>query len=187
MLNKVIVVGSAGSPNVAIRIVKIDMVLNIPIIVCIHFTGSAMETFANHIILETGHNVIVVQKPTELKPGIYLPEGGKDLIFLSENIVNSVESEKTVHPSISKLFQSLVKYGSNNTTIIVLGGLGDDGREYAKILKDKGVRFIIEKSPRFPYLPENISKELDMRYEKLEIEEIIDVIKNLNTKLRHKI
>lgn len=182
MLNKIIIVGSAGSPNIAIRIVKINETLNIPVIICIHFTGSAMETFANHIALETGQDVIVVKKPTELKGAIYLPEGSKDLVFMAENIVNSVETESKIHPSISKLFQSLVKYGSKDTTIIVLGGLGDDGKEYAKMLKDKGVRFIIEKSPRFPYLPQNIAKELEARYENLEIEKIADVVKYLNGK-----
>lgn len=180
-MNKVIIVGSAGSPNIAVHIVKINEILNIPIIICIHFTGSAMQTFANHIALETRQDVIVVNKPTELKGAIYLPEGNKDLVFVEENIVNSIETESKIHPSISKLFQSLVKYGDKNTTIIVLGGLGDDGKDYAKILKEKGVRFIIEKSPRFPYLPQNIAKELEARYEKLEIEKIVDLVKYLNS------
>lgn len=177
-----IIVGSAGSPNIAIRILKINENLNIPIIICIHFTGNAMETFANHIALETNQDVVIVRKPTELKGAIYLPDGGKDLVFVSENIVNSIETENKIHPSISKLFQSLVKYDCTNTTIIVLGGLGDDGKEYAKNLKDKGARFIIEKSPKFPYLPQNITKELEARCENLEIEKMRDLIKYLNAK-----
>ncbi|ABS60764.1 chemotaxis protein CheB [Fervidobacterium nodosum] len=177
---KVIIVGSAGSPNVAVNLLKINEKLNIPVIICIHFTSSAMETFANHIEIETGHIVKIVDQPTPIKNEIYLPKGGKDIIFISENTLNSVESEYKVHPSISKLFESLVKYADDKTTIIVLGGLGDDGKDYAKILRNKGVKFVIEKSPRFPYLPNNIAKELEMRYEQAEQSRIKDIIIRIN-------
>ncbi len=177
---KIIIVGSAGSPNVAVNLLKINERLNIPVIICIHFTSSAMETFANHIEIETGHIVKIVDKPTSMKNEIYLPKGGKDIIFISENTLNSVESEYKTHPSISKLFESLVKYADDKIIIIVLGGLGDDGKDYAKALRNKGVKFVIEKNPRFSYLPNNIVKELEARYELAEQNEIKDIIIRIN-------
>ncbi|WP_448374312.1 chemotaxis protein CheB [Fervidobacterium sp.] len=186
-MKKVIIVGSAGSPNQAIEILKINQKLEIPVIICIHFTSSAMETFANHIKSETGNEVNIVSSTTYLKPGIYLPEGGKDMVFIEENIVNVIDetvSSETIHPSISALFKSLQKYANKNFIIIVLGGLGDDGSKYAKILRDSGVRFIVEKFPKFSYLPNNIAIQLGERYEKFEIEKIKEVLKSINTKER---
>lgn len=185
-MDKLIIVGSAGSPNEAVELLKIDENLNIPVIVCIHFTSSAMETFANHFELFTSHATKIVKEPTNLKPGVYLPNGGKDIVFVSENIVNSVDSDEGVHPSISHLFKSLLKFASSDVTIVVLGGLGNDGSKFAKPLRMKGVNFIIEKFPRFPYLPENIAKALEERYEKLELSKIKNVIKNLNRKNSNK-
>lgn len=185
-MDRLIIVGSAGSPNEAVELLKINENLNIPTIICIHFTGGAMETFAYHIELTTRHSTIIVTKPTELKPGVYLPEGGKDIVFLSENIVNSVQGSGNVHPSISHLFESLVKFENNNSIIIVLGGLGDDGKEYARTLKEKGARFIIQKYPRFPYLPENIARTLQERYEKMELSKIKELIINLNRRIYSK-
>jgi len=183
-VKKVIIVGSAGSPNQAIEILKINQKLEIPVIICIHFTSSAMETFANHMKSETGNEVTIVSNITYLKPGIYLPEGGKDMVFIEENIVNVIDettSKETIHPSISALFKSLQKYANKDFAIIVLGGLGDDGSKNAKMLKNLGVRFIIEKSPKFPYLPNNIAAQLGERYEKFEIEKIKEVLKSINT------
>jgi two-component system chemotaxis response regulator CheB len=182
---KVIIVGSAGSPNIAIELLKVKQELYIPVIICIHFSGNVMETYANHIVSETMHPVYIVKAPMELTQGIYLPQGGKDIVFVTENIVNSVDSEYKVHPSISKLFESLVKFADNNVTIIVLGGLGDDGKDYAKKLKSKWVRFIIEKKPQFPYLPENIAKELESRYEKVEHEKIKEIIIGINNMVKN--
>lgn len=178
-----IIVGSAGSPNKAVEILKIDEELQIPVIICIHFTGAAMETFANHIKAETKNEVTIVKSLTQLDKGVYLPEGGKDIIFVERNIVNVIENEKSkesIHPSISALFKSLQRYADKSFTIIVLGGLGDDGAKYAKDLKNMGVRFLIEKFPKFPYLPNNIAAQLGERYERFEIERINEVMKNLN-------
>ncbi|HOL04348.1 MAG TPA: chemotaxis protein CheB, partial [Fervidobacterium sp.] len=63
-MKKFIIVGSAGSPPDVLEILKIGEKLKIPVIVCLHFTGSVMETFAQHIANETNHDVEVVQKCT---------------------------------------------------------------------------------------------------------------------------
>ncbi|AMW33748.2 two-component system, chemotaxis family, response regulator CheB [Fervidobacterium changbaicum] len=180
---KVIIVGSAGSPSVAVDILKIEEKLNIPVVVVIHFTSSAIPTFAQHIHSETGHDVTIVDGLTILEPGIYLPEGGKDLVFVNEETVTVIDeqtSKESVHPSISALFKSLRKVANPDFTIIVLGGLGNDGAEYVKELKAKGVKFVIEKTPKFPYLPDNIARQLGERYERYEIERIRELIKTIN-------
>ncbi|MGB9795335.1 chemotaxis protein CheB [Fervidobacterium gondwanense] len=182
-MRKFIIVGSAGSPSQAVEILKIEERLNIPVIICIHFTASVMETFAEHLRSDTGHDVEIVTKPTKLENKIYLPQGNKDIVFISENVVSVVDGEatgKSIHPSISALFKSLIRYGSSETVIAVLGGLGDDGARETSELKKRGVRFIIEKLPRFPYLPDNIAQNLGERYEKFEIEKIRSVLKELN-------
>ncbi|SHN68938.1 chemotaxis protein CheB [Fervidobacterium gondwanense] len=182
-MRKFIIVGSAGSPSQAVEILKIEERLNVPVIICIHFTASVMETFAEHLRNDTGHKVEIVTKPTRIEDKIYLPEGNKDIVFISENIITVMDSEKTgtsVHPSISALFKSLIRYGDSETVIAVLGGLGDDGARETSELKKRGVRFIIEKLPRFPYLPDNIAQNLGERYEKFEIEKIRSVLKELN-------
>jgi len=180
---KVIIVGSAGSPQQAIEILKLNEELNFPVIVNIHFTSSAIETFAQHIRSETNQKVTIVRGPVFLEPGVYIPEGGKDLIFLSDNAVTVVDettSKETVHPSISVLFGSMKKFANKDFAVVVLGGLGSDGAEHVAELKKKGVYFMIERTPKFPYLPENIARQLGERYERLEIERIREMLKMFN-------
>uniref|UniRef100_A0A7V4NEB5 protein-glutamate methylesterase n=1 Tax=Fervidobacterium pennivorans TaxID=93466 RepID=A0A7V4NEB5_FERPE len=184
---KVIIVGSAGSPSQAVEILKLDEELNFPVIVNIHFTSSAIETFAQHIRSETNQKVTVVREPVFLEPGVYIPEGGKDLIFLSENVISVVDettSKETVHPSISVLFRSMKKFANKDFAVIVLGGLGSDGAEHVSELKKKGVYFMIERAPKFPYLPGNIAKQLGERYERLEIERMREMLKMFNAEAK---
>ncbi|NPU88609.1 MAG: chemotaxis protein CheB [Fervidobacterium sp.] len=184
---KVIIVGSAGSPSQAVEILKLGEELNFPVIVNIHFTSSAIETFAQHIRSETNQKVTIVKGPVFLEPGVYIPEGGKDLIFLGGDAVTVVDettSKETIHASISILFSSMKKFANKDFVVIVLGGLGGDGAEHVSELKKKGVYFIIERTPKFPYLPENIAKQLGERYEKLEIEKIREMLKMFNAEAK---
>ncbi|QIV78249.1 chemotaxis protein CheB [Fervidobacterium pennivorans] len=184
---KIIIVGSAGSPQQAIEILKLNEELNFPVIVNIHFTSSAIETFAQHIRSETNQKVTIVRGPVFLEPGVYIPEGGKDLIFLSENtitVVDETTSKETVHPSISVLFSSMKKFANEDFAVVVLSGLGSDGAEHAAELKKKGVLFIIERTPKFPYLTENIARQLGESYKRLEIEKIREMLKMFNNEVK---
>ncbi|HOV54174.1 MAG TPA: chemotaxis protein CheB [Fervidobacterium sp.] len=179
-MKKFIIVGSAGSPPDVLEILKIGEKLKIPVIICLHFTGSVMETFAQHIANETNHDVEVVQKCTALDAKVYLPEGEKDIAFVNNEIITVHKSQSKVHPSISVLFESMKKCDPRDFVVVVLGGLGDDGKEYVGDLRKSGVRFIIQKNPKFKYLPENISEALEEHCEKMEVEKIRELLLTLN-------
>lgn len=179
-MKKFVIVGSAGSPPDVIEILKIDERLKISVVICLHFTGSVMETFAQHIASETGHEVEIVKKCTSLSSKVYLPEGEKDIAFVNNDIITVHQSPSKVHPSISVVFESMKRCDPKDFVVVVLGGLGDDGKEHVGELRKSGVRFIIQKNPKFKYLPENIGEALEEHYEKMEVEKIREVLLSLN-------
>lgn len=183
-MEKVIIAGSAGSPNNVIKILKINQKLNIPILLCIHFSKNAIENFAHNIKNETGHEVIIVKNPIKLKPAVYLAEGGKDLLLKTSEIVNSgIYKDTKTHPSIEVLLNSIAKLNDKNFHIFILGGLGNDGAKIAKTLEEKGIKFYIEKNPSFEYLTNNFLKNL--KYHKiLGLEEMKNEIIKINKKRR---
>ncbi|HCI28760.1 MAG TPA: chemotaxis protein CheB [Fervidobacterium sp.] len=179
-MRKIIIVGSAGSPPDVIEILKFGEKLKMPVIVCVHFTGSVIETFAEHIQKETNHEVEIVTGRTLLQPKVYLPSGGKDIVFINDKMVDVLQSSSKVHPSISTLFASMEKYASRESIVIILSGLGDDGKDFANNLQKSGVKFIIQKNPRFRYLPENISRVLEDKCERMETEKIKEALLTAN-------
>ncbi|APT72517.1 chemotaxis protein [Thermosipho sp. 1063] len=179
-MNKIIIVGSAGSPNNAVELVNINKKLNVPVIINIHFTGKFMESFAEHIRNTTHQNVMIVNNITELSQGIFLPAGGKSLIFISKDKVKSVEDKSTItHPSINTLFRSLIKYASSNFLIFVLSGLGNDGQQYIEQLQNKNVKFFIQKDANFNYLPNSYIRK-NKNFTLLTLEKMKNIIVSLN-------
>ncbi|ODN30388.1 chemotaxis protein CheB [Fervidobacterium thailandense] len=183
-MKRVIIVGSAGSPTQVIELLKFGEPVYFPIVLCIHLTSAVIETFAEHITRETQLPTVVVNGPTKLTNGIHLPAGGKDIIFLTRDLVTVKEGPGKIHPSISMLFLSLKKVADENFIVIVLGGLGDDGKNEAKSLLKKKVRFLIQEDAEFPYLPRNIHRELGERSEPRTFAEIKSILKSINKDAR---
>lgn len=183
-MHKVIIIGSAGSPNEIIDILNLKENLNIPIIICIHFFKNAVESYAEHIKRSTKHDVIIVEKDEKINNGIFIAEGGKDIIFKNKTTITSTTNNSTkVHPSIEHLLSSILKIKDNEISIFVLSGLGNDGAKYARKLEDIGVKFFIEKNPKFEYLPKSFSENLK-NSEYLTIEQMKEKIKFINSKRR---
>lgn len=179
-MKRIIIVGSAGSPTRVLELLKIGEPLCLPVVLCIHLTSTVIETFAEHITRETQIPSVVVKSPTRLTNGIHLPAGGKDIVFLTRDLVTVKEGPGKIHPSISTLFLSLKKVADENFIIIVLGGLGDDGKSEARSLLKKKVRFLIQEDAEFPYLPRNIQQELGNRSELKPFHEIKSILKSMN-------
>lgn len=178
-MKKVVIVGSAGSPIDAIELLKNHSRRSYAAIVCIHFTASAMEAFAHHIKRETRSDVVIVRSPVAVEHRIYLPDGGKDLVFLDEKTLTVTTSEFKTHPSIASLFRSMVRIANHDFIVVVLGGLGDDGKDYVHDLHTRGVRFIFQKNARFLYLPRNLSEAIDRQGEFMELNSIKSLLETL--------
>ncbi|MBB6062004.1 two-component system chemotaxis response regulator CheB [Thermosipho japonicus] len=186
-MEKIVIIGSAGSPNNVIKLLKINQKLNIPILLCIHFEKSAIENFANSIKKETGHEIFIVSGPKTLKSGLYIAEGGKDLVFKTNRVLMSGVYKKTkTHPSIEILLNSIEKLNDKNFHIFVLSGLGNDGANIAQSLEQKGVKFYIEKKPLFDYLPRSFLNNLK-NYLHLTINEMKNIIIQINEKRRREL
>ncbi|ABR31001.1 hypothetical protein SU69_05830 [Thermosipho melanesiensis] len=179
-MNKLIIVGSAGSPNNAIKILNTNVELKIPVILNIHFSKQFIPGFAEHIKKITKQKVTIVKGKTKLSPGIYIPDIGKSLKFLSENTVNSfIYNNAIALPSINTLFSSLIKYANSTFYIFVLSGLGNDGQETLKKLEENNVHFFIQKNPKIFYLTENYRKSLK-NYLLADIDEMREILKKIN-------
>ena len=144
----VLIGASAGGPD-SLKIIfsKINKDFSLPILLVQHidphFTDgycSWLNTFSNLEVTIAQHN----QKPIPGK--IYLAPGNlhMELEESGKIILNDSLPVKGHRPAISRLFSSAAKYYEGNNIAILLSGMGSDGAEELKLLRNKGAYTLIQ-------------------------------------------
>jgi two-component system chemotaxis response regulator CheB len=153
-IQKLILIGSStGGPNLIEQIVS-SIPEDFPHPICIvqHMPNTLTKSFANRLNSKSPLDVIEVIESIELLPNnIYIASGGTDLIFkkkVSGKIFVNADITKTDNffkPSIDELFLSSIGvFEPKNIFGIILTGIGNDGTEGAKKLKEKGAYLVGE-------------------------------------------
>lgn len=114
-----------------------------PIIIVQHMPGSFTKAFAERL---NGMSPLVVKEAEEgdvLQPGhVYVAPGGMQLMVdkRSGGSIHIHESDARVNyrPSVDIAFASAAKHFGKNTLAVVLTGMGSDGKEGARLLKQAG-------------------------------------------------
>ncbi len=139
----ILVVGaSAGGPESARQLFeKLASDFPLPIVFVQHIDSHFADGFA--VWLNSYSNIPVViaydnQVPEAGK--IYMPPGGKHIIIDDNNhlkLVNETVQNVAV-PSVNKLFESAAKVYGSKTIAVILSGMGRDGAEMMKKLRNEG-------------------------------------------------
>lgn len=178
---KVVVGASAGGPQALKILFKFNTKINYPIILAMHNLENQTDNFKRYIYNISKQNVYIVNKLTVLNKGIYIPKGGNDLIFFSDSTITVDKKSDIVSPSINHLFTSLVPY-ANNTYVLLLGGLGNDGTDGLIKLENTNAKIYIQKDAQFPYMTKSAMSELK-RYNLKTLEELNKLLLSLNEKV----
>ncbi|MBC2581455.1 chemotaxis-specific protein-glutamate methyltransferase CheB [Clostridium sp. DJ247] len=140
---KIAVIGvSTGGPPVLQTIFsKLPENIKVPILVVQHITPGFLNGLVEWLSQTTKYPIHIAKQGEKALSGhiYFAPDGfhmeviGNGQIFLSDN-----EKENGLKPSVSYLFRSVAKYYGENSIGILLTGMGKDGVEELKLLKNKG-------------------------------------------------
>ncbi len=147
--SKIVAIGaSAGGPAALQAIMKsLPSDFPAPILVVQHIDKGFAEGFAQWLGEMSKIPVIIPKDGERLLPGhVYLPSGDHHLGVKQEGIVSisSASPEHGLRPAVSYLFRSVGSVYGNNTTAILLSGMGLDGARELKKLKELGAFTIVQ-------------------------------------------
>jgi two-component system chemotaxis response regulator CheB len=143
---KLVAIGTSTGGPVALQkvLTQIPADFSVPIILIQHMPGSFTPAFAERLDKQCKIKVKEAVDGDMLQPGTaYLAPGGMQMVLsgrggsLRLNIKES-DASMTYKPSVDLAFISVAAVLPRDTLAIVLTGMGADGRDGAKKLKDTG-------------------------------------------------
>lgn len=142
----VLAIGTSTGGPVALQTVLSELPANfrLPIVLIQHMPGTFTKAFADRLNGICKINVKEASDGDLLQPGCaYLAPGGKQMLIDGRSGRGKIRihegSEKINYkPSVDITFASLSKYYNNKVLAVVLTGMGADGRDGARMLKEKG-------------------------------------------------
>jgi len=148
-LEYLLIGASTGGPTAVQEVLQsIDRHLNVPILIAQHMPPLFTKVFAERLdslleykVKEAEHDELIKPKTVYIAPGsMHMELKGKQ-VKLSKSTMNDLHT-----PSVDKLFISMSIISPKKTLAIVLTGMGCDGKEGIKALKNNGAVTIAESS-----------------------------------------
>ncbi len=148
---EVITIGASTGGTEAIKAVVMDLPTNLPpIVMAQHIPPVFSTSFAKRLNESSAITVIEPTETMELKAGhAYLAPGDEHLLIYrsSGRLYLKIEQTETVNrhrPSVEVLFNSVKNACGNKSLAVILTGMGADGAQGLKNLKDEGVHTIAQ-------------------------------------------
>jgi len=143
---KLLAIGTSTGGPVALQKVLTVLPANLPVPVLLvqHMPGTFTLAFAERLNQACAITVKQAENGESLKPGVaYLAPGGMQMLLdgrVANPTVKVIESDPglTYKPSVDVTFRSITKLFAKETLAVVLTGMGADGREGARALKQGG-------------------------------------------------
>ncbi|MFO8024587.1 chemotaxis response regulator protein-glutamate methylesterase [Thiohalophilus sp.] len=143
---KLLAIGTSTGGPVALQQVLTNLPADfpLPIVLVQHMPATFTPAFARRLDQLCKINVKEAENGDVLKPGwAYLAPGGKQMLLQGRGsranlqIVDADESQ-TYKPSVDITFESISKVYPGETLAVIMTGMGADGREGARSLKQMG-------------------------------------------------
>lgn len=143
---KLLAIGTSTGGPVALQdvLTKLPASFSLPIVMVQHMPGSFTPAFAARLNQLCEISVKEAADGDTLQPGTaYLAPGGKQMLLESRGgrqVLRVVEPEagQTYKPCVDITFNSIAKVYPAQTLAIILTGMGADGREGSRTLKQGG-------------------------------------------------
>lgn len=139
----VLAIGTSTGGPVALQTIltALPSAFKLPIVLIQHMPGSFTKAFAERLNSNCQISVKEAENGDVLKPGCaYLAPGGKQMMIGPSGQIKIHDGNEALNykPSVDITFASLSKSYANKVLAIVLTGMGADGRDGARLLKNKG-------------------------------------------------
>lgn len=140
---KILIIGaSTGGPVALSEVVqKLPASFPVPVVLIQHMPENFTRAFAERLDKLCAVSVAEAQDGDTLQPGhVLIAPGGKQLLFDKRGTVKVLPGDARVSykPSVDITFASAASVYGANVLGIVLTGMGADGCEGARLLKEKG-------------------------------------------------
>ncbi|QUF83992.1 chemotaxis response regulator protein-glutamate methylesterase [Clostridium butyricum] len=141
-IDAVVIGASTGGPKALQQVLtKLPANLNVPVFVVQHMPEGFTKVFAERLNKVCNLNVTEAEDGMSINRNtIYIAKGGSHMI-IDSSIRVSLNKEPSiwgVRPAVDKLFESASKVYGGNLLSVVLIGMGKDGAEGSKRIKDCG-------------------------------------------------
>lgn len=190
---KIVLIGaSAGGPE-ALKIIlsNISQHIPVPVLIVQHIDAHFAEGYCKWLQSFSQIPVQMAEMNQELMPGVaYLAPGDKHLIVKSKGVANLSDDAplKGLRPSIAHLFSSAARFYNNKIVGILLSGMGADGAEELKELKNLGALTLIQdQASCLVYGMPGAAASIDAAVKILPPHEIVSVINSVLTPSINKI
>lgn len=141
-IDAVVIGASTGGPKALQEVLtNLPANLGVPVLVVQHMPEGFTKVFSERL------NKICNMKVTEATEGmlidkntIYIAKGGYHMTVGAQNTIHLNEEPPIwgVRPAVDKLFNSAIKIYGGNLLSVILTGMGRDGAEGTKNIKDNG-------------------------------------------------
>ncbi len=140
---ELILVGTSTGGPVALQkfLTQLPAGFNIPILLVQHMPAAFTGPFAERLDRQCNIRVREATNNAVLEPGLaLLAPGGQQMMLSSRERVRVLPGDERLNykPSVDLCFSSAAKYYTNRVLAIVLTGMGADGRDGARLLKQAG-------------------------------------------------
>lgn len=183
-LNKIIVIGaSTGGPQTLEAILySLPANLPVPVIIVQHLpTRFFTESLAEHLNKVTDLEVKVAENAEALQSGkVYLAPAGFQMTFKMSNmdVITSLTKAQpnSLSPSVDIVMESVAKVYDGNSLGIILSGMGHDGREGMRAIKEAGGKTIVQDESSLIFGMPKAVIEAGIADEVLPVDRIADVM-----------
>lgn len=140
---KVVAIGTSTGGPVALQkiLTKLPAAFPAPILLIQHMPGAFTSAFAERLNKLCQITVKEAEEGDTLRPGVaLLAPGGKQMMIDARGRVRILPGDERLNykPSVDVTFGSVAKAFQDKVLAIVLTGMGADGREGARMLKQAG-------------------------------------------------
>lgn len=137
---ELLMIGTSTGGPVALQkvLTQLPAQFPVPILLIQHMPGSFTGAFAERLNTQCRIQVKEAADGDQLKPGYaYLAPGGMQMMVNGKGRIKILEGDARLNykPSVDLTFGSAVKAYGNKSLSVVLTGMGADGREGARMLK----------------------------------------------------
>ncbi len=147
------IASSTGGPQALMKLLMMvkDNLSSVPVLITQHMPATFTALLAEHISTDTGLDCREGVQGERVEAGrVYIAPGGSHMIVEKDahgGLVIKLEDTPPVNfckPAADPMFESIAKHYGKNVLSLVLTGMGNDGRDGARRIKDAGGMLIVQ-------------------------------------------
>jgi two-component system chemotaxis response regulator CheB len=142
---------STGGPDALAKVLMgLAAEVAVPIVITQHMPPVFTRMFAERLDRSTPLHVVEAGDGMELTPGtVYIAPGDAHLVLRRRGTVtlthlSDAPPENSCRPAVDVMFRSVAQLYGGSAVAVVLTGMGHDGREGAKVLRDVGAEVLAQ-------------------------------------------